>query len=171
MDKMTKKQGIKNHGIKAELKASLERTRTDRSALATATCTPRWCCRPRGRRAFTASSRRSQDSRVGLLVAQGTNGAMKGVAATGKALRRQHGLAGVGQWRREKQSRENKEERRRRRPYSAARKQREATKEPSPCQRKTEDGHARAWNREEGRRRRGGFGGYCSPKLPNCHLF
>ena len=51
MDKMTKKQGIKNHGIKAELKASLERTRTDRSALATATRTPRWCCRPRGRRA------------------------------------------------------------------------------------------------------------------------
>ena len=36
---------------------------------------------------------------------------------------------------------------------SVAQKQEEATKEPSPRQREAEDGHARAWNREEGHRR------------------
>ena len=45
------------------------------------------------------------------------------------------------------------EERRRRRRYSVARKQREATKEPSPRQHEAEDGHVRAWNQEEGHRR------------------
>ena len=52
--------------------------------------------------------------RTGWLGSQGVDRAVASFAATGKALRRQHGLIGVGQWRREKQKK--KKERRRRRP-------------------------------------------------------
>ena len=63
----------------------------------------------------------------------------------------------------------NGKKRRRWRPYSAAQKHKEATQEPSLRQREAKDGHECAWKPEEGRRRWGGFLGYCSPKLQNCH--
>ena len=46
LDKMTKQQGIKHHGIEIKLKQGFARSEADRSALATATHTPRWRCRP-----------------------------------------------------------------------------------------------------------------------------
>ena len=46
VDKTIKQQGIKHHGIEMKLKQGFVRSEADRSALATATHTPRWRCRP-----------------------------------------------------------------------------------------------------------------------------
>ena len=52
-------------------------------------------------------SRRRQATRAGWLGAQGVGGAGTSFAEMVEALQRQHGLAGVEQWRREKQRRRN----------------------------------------------------------------
>ena len=81
---------------------------------------------------------RNQATRTGRLGAQEVDESMASFAATGKALRRRHGLAGVGRWRREKQRKEK--ERRRRRPslYSAAKKQGDDTQQPAHASMKPE---------------------------------
>ena len=51
VEEMVNQPGTKHHDIEAKLKQELEIAEAHRNALATATRTPRWCCRPRGRRA------------------------------------------------------------------------------------------------------------------------
>ena len=101
----------------------------------------------------TAGSRRSQASRVGLLGAQGTGEAVASYATTGNAPLQWQKLNGAMVVATAKAEDEKGDKRRRHKLYKTARKQEEATKEPFPRQCKAENGHAHAWNREEGRRR------------------
>ena len=73
VEEMTKQQGIKHHGIKVKLEQYFARTKAHRRALATTALTRRWCCRPRGRKAASGVSWRSQATRAGWLGAQGTS--------------------------------------------------------------------------------------------------
>ena len=105
-----------------------------RNALATATRTPRWCCRPRGRRAASDVPRRNLASRMVRLSAQGRGEAVERFATTAQALVRRRGLNEEWRWRREKT--EERKERRRRRlgPNNTAQKLKEAMMRPLPCQ-------------------------------------
>jgi len=70
---------------------------------------------------------------VGLLGAQGIGEAVASYATTGNAPLQWQKLNGAMVVATAKAEGKREEERRRRRRYSVARKQREATKEPSPC--------------------------------------
>ena len=83
---------------------------------------------------------------VGWQGAQGTSEAIERFTETVQALDRRRELDGARRRQLESRGEENGEERRRLWLNSAAQKQEEAMKEPSPCQREAEDGHARAWN-------------------------
>ena len=71
-------------------------------------------------------SQRRQATRAGWLGAQGLGKARTGFAETMEALRRQHGLARVERWRREKQRNRKETNSDGIRALKAARKQREA---------------------------------------------
>ena len=84
VDERINQLGTKHHGNMAKLELRRARTKTHHRVLATVTRTRRRCCRPRGRKARTAVSRRSQAPRVGRLGAQGASGAMMGFAVIGR---------------------------------------------------------------------------------------
>ena len=132
--KPSNQQDVKNHNIEMKLKQSFSRSEVDRSALATVRRTRRRRCRPRGRRARTAVSRRSQATKAGRLDAQGVGEAIERFAATVETLQRQCELVEDEQGRWEKQ-RTRKEERRRLQSFiGRPRKQGEATAESFPRQ-------------------------------------
>ena len=62
--KWSNQQDIKHHGITEKLKQCFPRSEAHRRVLATTALARRGLCRPRGRRAWSASSRRSQASRM-----------------------------------------------------------------------------------------------------------
>ena len=132
---MVNQPGTKHHGIEAKLKQESEIAEAHRNALAKATRTPRWCCRPRGRWAASDVPRRNLASRMVRLSAQGRGEAVERFAMTAQALVRRRGLNEEWRWRREKT--EERKERRRRRlgPNNTAQKLKEATLRPLPRQR------------------------------------
>ena len=106
-----------------------------RNVLATATRTPRWCCRPRGRRAASDVPRRNLASRMVRLSTQGRGEADERSATMAQVLVRRRRVNEEWRWRREKT--EERKERRRRRlgPNNTAQKLKEATLRPLPRQR------------------------------------
>jgi len=82
-----------------KLERSLARADRHRRALATVNRAQRRCGRPRGRKAASSETRRSQAPRTGRLVLQGAGEAVTSFAETGRALQRRHELDGV-EWRR-----------------------------------------------------------------------
>ena len=166
---MVNQPGTKHHGIEAKLKQESKIAEAHRNALATATRTPWWCCRPRGRRAASDVPRRNLASRMVRLSAQGRGEAVERFATTAQALVQRRGLNEEWWWRREKIEERKERQRRRLSPNNTAQKLKEATLRPLPHQHDAKDGHARDWNAEEGRRRCSSSGEHCSSKLQNCH--
>ena len=50
VEEMVNQLGTKHHSIEAKLKQESEIAEAHHNALAMATRTPRWCCRPQGRK-------------------------------------------------------------------------------------------------------------------------
>ena len=141
VDKTVNQPGTKHHGITKKLKQGFTRSEAHRRALATTAQPRRRCCRPRGRRAWSASSQRSQASRMVWLSTQGTSGAMASITGDWRVLWRRQKLNGVRLRRWEKIEEEENRRRRRLGFYNAAQKLKEATQELFLCQHKAEDGH------------------------------
>ena len=86
VDKTSNQQDIKHHGIMEKLKQCFPRSEAHRRVLATTEQPRRRCCRPRGRRVRTTSSRRIQVTKGGWLGAQGIGEAGTGFAEMATAL-------------------------------------------------------------------------------------
>ena len=95
VDKMVKQPGTKHHGTMEKLKQCFPRSEAHRRVLATTEQPRQRCCRPRGRRARTASSRRIQATKVGWLSAQGIGEAGIGFVEMATALGRRRELDGA----------------------------------------------------------------------------
>ena len=138
---MVNQPGTKHHGTMEKLKQCFPRSEAHRRVLATTEQPRRRCCRPRGRRARTASSRRIQATKVGWLGAQGIGEAGIGFAEMATALGRRRELDGAAVVVTGKTEEEEKRRRRCLGSYNATQKLTEATTEPFPCQRDAKDGH------------------------------
>jgi len=132
---------MEDYIIVAKLKQDSVGAEDHRNTLATAKRSRRGRCRPRGRRARTASSRRIQATKVGWLGAQGIGKAGTGFAETATALGRRRELDEAAVVVMGKTEEEEKRRRRRLGSYNTTQKLKEATTEPFPCQRDTKDGH------------------------------
>ena len=95
VDKTINQQDIKHHGITEKLKQCFPRSEAHRRVLATTALARRGLCRPRGRRAWSASSRRNQPTTIGWVEAQEKDGTGTVFTKTTTALGRRCGLAGA----------------------------------------------------------------------------
>ena len=166
---MVKQPGTKHHGITKKLKQGFIRSEAHRRALATTAQPRRRSCRPRGRRAWSASSRQSQASRMVRLSTQGISRAVASVTEDWRVQWRRQKLNGVRLRRREKIEEEEKRRRRRLGTYNVAQKLKEATTESFPVPARRHGQPRRAWKQAEGRRRCSESGEHCSQYLQDCH--
>ena len=88
VDKTVNQPGTKHHGITKKLKQGFTRLEAHRRALAMTALPQRRCYRPRGRRAWSASSRRNQLTIVGWVDAQEKDGTRTTFTKTATALGR-----------------------------------------------------------------------------------
>ena len=95
VDKTSNQQDIKHHGITEKLKQCFPRSEAHRRVLATTALARRGLCRPRGRRAWSVSSRQNQPTIVGWVDAQEKDGTGTVFTKTTTALGRRCGLAGA----------------------------------------------------------------------------
>ena len=95
VDKTSNQQDIKHHGITEKLKQCFPRSEAHRRVLATTALARRGLCRPRGRRAWSASSRRNQPTTDGWVDAQEKDRTGTAFTKTTTALGRRCGLAGA----------------------------------------------------------------------------
>ena len=149
---MVNQPGTKHHGIEAKLKQESEIAEAHRNALATATHTPRWCCRPR-----EENDERRVHCEIKRLELAGW--VRKELAELGHASQRWRRRWFDGEGSTEngggggKIEQESGNEWRRPRLNRVAQKLKEAALWPSPRQRDAKNGHDRAWKQTEDRRR------------------
>ena len=147
---MVNQPGTKHHGIMEKLKQCFPRSEAHRRVLATTEQPRRRCCRPRGRRAHTASSRRIQATKVGWLGAQGIGEAGTSFAETATALGRWRELDGAVVVVTGKTEGEGRITTTMSELYRAAKEARRSHNGDFPVPARRPDDHARDWKQAEG---------------------